>query len=407
MGAGCFPGPYNIVRPKPMNSQGLLIPASLYMLSHSTPSFPPGMPEAIERLLAFIAQDGCTDAQFEALALELFALQYAHNARYRRFCQRRGATPGRVQRWQEVPAVPISAFKETLLTGVPEAQCSHVFTTSGTSNAERKGRHLHPSIVVWDASMQRHFAQRFLAPLVTGSDAQRWPMLTLFPSQEELPHSSLARYLSQALALWGTSDSRTVVSQEGLDIEDFIHMLSRWQEGPAPVLLMGASFGFVHALDALQARSLRFRLPAGSRLLDTGGYKGRSRELPLDAFYDALSSAFGVARADCVNMYGMTELSSQFYDEGNAVLPSVKHAPHWVRTRVLDPLTGLEVPAGQTGLLAHHDLASFNAAAAILTEDLGIAVDGHRAFHLLGRAEGSAARGCSMALQAFLEASRA
>ena len=160
----------------------------------------------------------------------------------------------------------------------------------------------------------------------------------------------------------------------------------------------------MHLLDALRERGLRFVLPAGSRILDTGGYKGQARDLPLQAFYDALAETFGVPRSECINMYGMTELSSQFYDAGNHSLPSVKRAPHWVRSRVLDPLSGRELPGGERGLLAHCDLANVNSAIAILTEDVGVAVDD--GFLLLGRAEGAEATGCSLAVQAFLEATR-
>jgi acyl-CoA synthetase (AMP-forming)/AMP-acid ligase II len=172
-----------------------------------------------------------------------------------------------------------------------------------------------------------------------------------------------------------------------------------------PIAILGASASFVHLVDALQARGTRYELPPGSRILDTGGYKGQSRELAPDAFYDALAQSFGVPRERCINMYGMTELSSQFYDDGNAVVPSVKSGPHWVRTRVVDPLTGRDVPAGQRGVLVHCDLANFNSATTILTEDVGVATAG--GFLLLGRAQGAEAKGCSLAVQEFLEAARA
>jgi hypothetical protein len=147
-----------------------------------------------------------------------------------------------------------------------------------------------------------------------------------------------------------------------------------------------------------------FRLPAGSRILDTGGYKGHSRELPLDEFYRRLCAAFGVPRERCINMYGMTELSTQLYDEGNALVPSVKSGPHWIRSRMVDPLSGREVPAGERGILVHCDLANFNSVTSILTEDVGVAVEG--GFLLLGRAEGAQAKGCSLAVQEFLQAAR-
>lgn len=363
-------------------------------------SLPASMQPLVERLLAFLAQDGCSDAQFDAMAAELFAFQYTHDEPYRRFCQRRGIVPRRVAGWRDIPPVPISAFKDATLTCVPPEDCERIFMTSGTTRGEVKGRNHHPTIAVWDLSMRSNFARRFMR------GTPRMNMATLFPDEQELRNSSLARYLSLAVREFGTPGSRSYVSAAaGLDVDGVCGALARAEAGGEPIALLGASFSFVHLLDALAQRGLRYALPEGSRILDTGGYKGQARELPLDAFYDALATAFGVPRERCINMYGMTELSSQFYDDGNARVPAVKSGPHWLRTRVLDPLTGLDVPAGQRGVLAHCDLANFNSAVTILTEDVGIAVEG--GFLLLGRAEGAQAKGCSLAVQEFLEAARA
>ena len=229
-------------------------------------------------------------------------------------------------------------------------------------------------------------------------------MLLLFPDEQQLPNSSLARYLSLAARCYGTPDSRSYVGMQGLDVDGLRAALDLAVVHAQPVALMGASFSIVHLLDALREQGMRYALPADSRILDTGGYKGRARELPLDAFYDGLAETFGVPRSHCINMYGMTELSSQFYDAGNQAVPSVKRAPHWVRSRVLDPSSGSELSRGERGVLAHCDLANFNSAIAILTEDVGVAVDD--GFLLLGRAKGAEAKGCSLAVQEFLEATR-
>lgn len=352
----------------------------------------------VPELLAFIGQDGCTDAQFDALALRLFAHQYARNEPLRRFCQRRGVTPRRVAGWRDIPAVPISAFKETTLSCEDPAACERVFMTSGTTRAEVKGRHWHPTIDVWDASMRRPFAQHLM------QGAQRLPMAILFPLEDELRNSSLARYLANAARDFGAPGSAWFVSTRGLDLPGLLQWLRTAQASGEPVAVLGASFSFVHVVDALRAQGEALRLPTGSRLLDTGGYKGQSRTLPLEDFYAALQATLGVPRARCINMYGMTELSSQFYDAGNAVLPSVKRGPHWVRSRVVDPLTGRELPPGERGILVHCDLASFNSSTTVLTEDVGVAVPG--GFHLLGRAEGTQAQGCSVAAEEFLQAAR-
>ncbi|AEG93374.1 LuxE/PaaK family acyltransferase [Ramlibacter tataouinensis] len=359
----------------------------------------PELQQAIERLLAFLAQDGCTDAEFDEVAAQLFTLQYTHDEPYRRFCQRRGLTPRRLAGWRDIPPVPISAFKDSTLSCVPPDECERVFMTSGTTRGEVRGRNHHPVIAVWDLSMRRNFARRFM------QGAPRMRMATLFPDEGELPNSSLARYLSLASRSFGAPGSRAYVSAAGgLDVEGVCRALGDAVAAGEAIALMGASFSFVHLLDALRERGIAFTLPAGSRILDTGGYKQQAREVPLDEFYDGLAQAFGVPRARCINMYGMTELSSQLYDDGNAAVPSVKSGPHWIRTRVLDPLTGREVAPGERGVLAHCDLANFNSATTILTEDVGVAVPG--GFLLLGRAEGAEAKGCSLAVQAFLEAAR-
>ncbi len=378
----------------------------------------------VPALLDFIAQPACSDAEFDAMALRLFEHQYANNAPLRRFCQGRGVTPRRIRHWHEIPAVPINAFKELSLSCEPPEACARVFMTSGTTQAEVKGRHHHPTIAVWDLSMRRGFEHFFMrakmgsqAGGTAGAPAQgasaatgmpAWPtqvpMALLFPPEEELGNSSLARYLSQALRLFGAPGSGHYVSTQGMDLPGLMDFLRRAEAGSEPVALLGASYAFVHLLDALAAEGRQVKLPAGSRLLDTGGYKRQSRELALDDFYDQLAQALGLPRTQCINMYGMTELSSQFYDAGNDTVPSVKRGMHWIRSRVVDPLTGAEMPRGQVGVLVHCDLASFNSTTTILTEDLGRAVDG--GFELLGRAEGAQARGCSLAVQEFLQGAR-
>jgi len=352
----------------------------------------------LDALLSFIAQDGCSDAEFDALALRLFAGQHAGNAAFRRFCQGRGATPRTVKSWRDIPAVPISAFKEVTLSCAPADSAERVFMTSGTTRGDVKGRHYHPTMAVWDASFRGNFARRFM------QGEPRLPMAILFPGEQELPNSSLAHYLALAVQQFGAADSSYFVRLQGMDTDGLRAFLRSAEAGGAACAVLGASSSFVHLLDALAATGERFQLPAGSRLLDTGGYKSQSRELPLEDFYAGLAQAFGVPRERCINMYGMTELSTQLYDDGNAVVPSVKSGPHWIRSRIVDPLTGRDVPAGERGILVHCDLANFNSVTTILTEDVGVACG--KGFLLLGRAEGAQARGCSLAVQEFLQAAR-
>jgi hypothetical protein len=157
-------------------------------------------------------------------------------------------------------------------------------------------------------------------------------------------------------------------------------------------------------IDEMRRQGRTARLPEGSRILDTGGFKGQSREIAPDDFYQQLSSTFDVPRRGCINMYGMTELSTQFYDDGNETCPSAKSGPHWIGSRVINPLTGADVPRGTIGVLVHCDLAHFNIVSTILTEDAAIEIDG--GFLLLGRADGAEAKGCSIAVEEFLRAAQ-
>ena len=350
----------------------------------------------VDAVLSFISQDGCSDQQFDALAVRLFGWQYGNDAPYRRFCQRRGATPRTVQCWSDIPAVPIDGFKELELRSQPAATADRTFMTSGTTRGDARGRHHHPTLAVYDSSMTRNFSHRFMRGV------ERIRMGILFPNEAVLPNSSLAHYLALAASGFGTPDSRCFVGAGGLDTAAVCDALLAAERTGVPYALLGASYSFVHLMDELRQRGASFRLPPGSRLLDTGGYKGQSRELLPEPFYAQLSQLLGVGRAWCINMYGMTELSTQFYDNGNAAVPSVKSGPHWIRSRVVDPSTGRDVPTGERGILVHCDLANFNSVTTILTEDVGVAVNG--GFLLLGRAEGVAAKGCSLAVEEFLQA---
>ncbi len=169
-----------------------------------------------------------------------------------------------------------------------------------------------------------------------------------------------------------------------------------------PLLLCGTAFAFVHWLDALEAEGTRLALPDGARIMETGGFKGRSRSLPRPAFYGALEDRLGVDMDRIVNQYGMTELASQFYDsvlrEPDA--PRRKLGPPWARVRLADPESGADCAPGEPGIVVITDLANTGSVIAIQTADLGRKLaDG---FEVLGREPGAEARGCSIAADELL-----
>ncbi len=357
-------------------------------------------------LLRFIGQGldaPRDDAAFEALALRLFAYQFAHNTPYRQYCERRGQTPATVTRWQDVPAVPIAAFKEAVLACEPPERAAACFQSSGTTGTKRS-QHFHPSLAVYDLSASTNW-QAHLLP-----EGQPMPLLVLSPPREELPHSSLAHYLSLMVERYGAPGSAFLLRQGRLDFDTVAAALRAYEASGEAVVLLGTSFAFVHFFDACAERGVRFHLPSESRIMDTGGFKGQSREISRTELYGLVRDLLGVPRDYCVNMYGLTEHSTQFLDAvlrnrvRGVAAPRYKTVPPWAHTRVLDPETLEEVPAGEIGLLCHHDLANRASVQAVLTEDLGYALG--EGFELLGRARGAEARGCSIAIDELLSATQ-
>ena len=349
-------------------------------------------------VMAFMQLKAVDDAAFNAMALRLFKRQAQLNVPFQRFCQMRGKTPRNVTHWHDIPAVPINAFKDLDLTCTPTSSCERIFMTSGTTRGDIKGRHYHPSLFVYDLSMRLNFEQHLMQKM------SKIRMGILFPTVDMMPNSSLAHYLKLALDHFGTQDSSYFMGPSGLDLQGLSLALKQAQHTGEPIAILGASYSLVHAMDALEAEGIDFKLPESSWLFDTGGFKGQSRDIEADVFYNQLSNRFGVPRSQCFNMYGMTELSTQLYDAGNTTTPSIKRGPYWLRTRAIDPISGQEMPKGERGILAHTDLANYNSVTTILTEDVGVATDD--GFVLLGRAQGAQAKGCSLAVEDFLQAAR-
>ena len=364
--------------------------------------------EALDRDLLAVLHQGCTqalpEAAFNALALRLFTYQYHNNIPYQKFCHRRERTPERVQHWQEIPAVPIGAFKELTLSCIPPEQAEAVWMSSGTTNPAKRSKHYQGRLAIYNASMLANFEAHLLP------DAARLPMLVLNPPRPVLPNSSLAHYLHLVLETFGAPGSDFVLDAQGLDMEKLTGMLGAAEASQQPICLLGTSFAFVHALDIFATQQRTFSLPPGSRIMDTGGFKGQSRELSREELYGLFTMYFGVPQTHCVNMYGMSEFSSQFLDNtlrqahAGQQTPLAKDNPPWTRTLVVDPETLSPVPWGQRGLLLHLDLANRNSVLAILTEDVGVEVEG--GFLLFGRAQDSEVRGCSVAIDEMLLATQ-
>ncbi len=356
---------------------------------------------AIEsRVLAWLGESPWRedDARFRELALTLFAHQFEHCAPYRLFCTGRSRTPDRVVDWREIPPVPTGGFKEVALRCFPADRTVRTFRTSGTSTSRRGELHLD-TLALYEASLLASFRRHVLPDL---AEKARMRIQVLTASPAELPDSSLSHMFGCVLDACGAPSSGFAVRAGELDLNRLLAALEDAAGAGEPVALCGTAFAFAHLLDALAERGAHFALPTGSRAMETGGFKGRARELARDEFYAALEERLGVPAERIVNQYGMTELGSQFYD---SVLlrpgePRRKLAPPWTRVAILDPESGAERKAGEAGAIAIIDLANTGSVLAVQTADIGRRVgDG---FEVLGREPGAEARGCSIAADELL-----
>jgi len=403
-------------------------------------SSPSSLSEFTLRLRAFMARElGATDGEFCGLARELFSYQYAAVAPYRALCEARRVTPATLGGWRQIPAVPTASFKELELTSLAPVERTAVFHSSGTTE-HQPSRHIHSveSLAVYEMSLKPWFARHLLPrtgdlrPSPVASTRSEAPALAstsdencksparfvcLAPPPEQAPHSSLVHMFACVSAAFSAGGTRFCASVGvdnawALDASAALAELRDASAAGKPVVLLGTAFMFVHLLDSLETRGETLVLPPGSRVMETGGYKGRSRELPKAELHGQLTTRLGVPSEFIVSEYGMSEISSQAYDgvagdecretSGAPVTTShptphgsrVFQFPPWCRALVCSPETGREVDDGETGLLRLFDLANVRSVLAVQTEDLAVRrADG---FELLGRAARAEARGCSL-----------
>lgn len=340
------------------------------------------------------------ERRFEQLALELFAFQFEHCEPYRRFCSGRERTPSKLTSWNEIPAVPSGAFKELALRSFDAGRTCKTFRTSGTS-AQRRGELHLDTLRLYEASLLWSF-RRFVLPDLVAPGA-RMRMRVLAPSPEEAPESSLSHMFGRALEEFGAPGSGFDVVEGTLRSADLSRAAARAAGSGTPLVLCGTAFAFVHWLDALEAGGRTLRLPPGSRVMETGGFKGRSREVSRDALHAALEAGLGIPRSRVVNQYGMTELGSQFYDSVlfDPAGARRKLAPPWARVQIVDPLRDEPVARGQVGAIRIFDLANSGSVLAIQTADVGRRLE--QGFEVLGREPGAEARGCSIAADEMMQ----
>ena len=328
---------------------------------------------------------GDASRTFESLALEAFAFQFERLAPYRAMCERSGRTPSAVASWREVPTIPAAAFATVELATAPPQE---TFRSSGTLG-ERRSVHHHPFPGLYRAVVEETFPPAVL-PL-----GNRPAILSLVPPRDLVPDSSLGFMVDHVIRRFGAPESLCVFGPRGVEGGKARSWLSARQREERPVAVLATSYALADLLDFLARIDLKFRLPAGSVVMETGGLKGRTKAISRAELHAQLAREVGIGGDAVVAEYGMTELTSQAYSRTLAGGdPELFVPPPWMKVRALDPATLAELPEGETGLLAIFDLANLGSALHLLTEDLG-SVEGD-GFRLAGRAPEADLRGCSL-----------
>ncbi len=370
------------------------------------------------RARAFVTafEAGTSPEAFDGLARDIAEFQARHIPGYARLWRsaKKGALP--------FPAVPTDAFKVARVSVWDERETPIAFKTSGTTGP--RGTHWFRTCATYDAGAVAfaRYALGVHAPM---------PVIVIGPSPDEQPDSSLVHMIGKLVADVGThTGERTYFIQDGiLDLAALDERVAKLlYSGVRDILVLGTSLAYAHLLDALG--EAKFRLPEGARLMQTGGFKTREGELDGEKLRKDLARALcienrGAQRSDSrrslsgawgaeppisidaraiVSEYGMTELSSQFWEMtllgGDA---NVYVEPPWARVIPVDAETLEPASDGEVGLARIEDLLNVDSAVAIVTADRVRRVISDRGgFELLGRTAGAPPRGCSIATEEML-----
>ncbi len=315
--------------------------------------------------------DNTNSSRFKFLALQTFRYQYRNNTTYQEFCKLLGKSESRVEKIEDIPFLPIEFFKsKKIITGNGNAEI--LFTSSGTTGSQTSKHHVL-DVSAYVNSFRNTF-EYFYGPITN------YCILALLPSYLEREGSSLIYMVEDLIKQSNHPDS-------GFYLHDTVGLrkkLEILENTGSKILLIGVSFAL---LDMTEQHPITLK---NTIVMETGGMKGRRKEMIREELHAILKKGFGVEKIH--SEYGMTELLTQAYSKGDGIFQT----PPWMKILIRDtedPLTLLKV--GQTGGINVIDLANINSCSFIATQDLGkIHSDGN--FEVLGRFDHSDIRGCNL-----------
>ena len=312
-----------------------------------------------------------TPAEFEALALDMFRFQVKHNGVYAQYVSYLNIDVNSVELIEQIPFLPISFFRSHRIL-VDNDKHEVIFSSSGTTGAE-SSKHYVKSLAVYEQSFLEGFRLFY-------GDVSDYCVLALLPSYLERDGSSLVYMANRLIA-----DSQNPHSGFFLhNPNELVEQLKHLEKIHQPTILLGVTF-------ALLELASKHRLNLKSTIvMETGGMKGRGKELVRSEVHAILKQSLGLSSVH--SEYGMTELLSQAYSKGEGVFST----PPWMRVLVRDPYDPFSyLPNGRSGALNIIDLANINSCSFIQTDDLG-ALHSNGTLEVSGRMDSSQIRGCNL-----------
>lgn len=311
------------------------------------------------------------DTDFEREALKAFLYQFENNTTYRSFCDLLYIHPSAISHSRDIPFLPIQFFKtHSILTEGKTA--STTFTSSGTTGSTTSKHHV-ADLGLYEASFRDAFAKAYGNP-------KDYVIVALLPSYLERKGSSLIYMVDDLIKSSGHSESGFYLN----DLKKLAQTLIELDSKAQKVLLIGVSFAL---LDLVESYSFNLN---HTIVMETGGMKGRRKELIREELHDLLKKGFGVQHIH--SEYGMTELLSQAYSKGDGRFT----APPWMKVYTRDTEDALTIHnTPKSGGLNIIDLANQFSCPFIATQDLGKVYENGN-FTILGRFDHSDIRGCNL-----------
>ena len=312
-----------------------------------------------------------SEKQFTKIAIETFKHQFKNNKVYRSFCDLINVHPSDINNVEEIPFLPIQFFKnKTVVSTLEEVQ--EVFTSSGTTGSVTS-KHFVTDIDIYKKSYLKGFAHFY-------GDIEEYVVLALLPNYLERKGSSLVFMVDDLIRRSKNKESGFFLD----DLEELARKLVELDKKGQKTLLVGVSFALLDLIEMQQ-----FQLN-NTIIMETGGMKGRRKELVREELHDVLQNGFGVTEIH--SEYGMTELLSQGYSKGNGVFET----PPWMKILTRDTEDALTINVvGKNGGINVIDLANYNSCSFIATQDLG-KVYKNGSFEIIGRFDNSDIRGCNL-----------